>query len=737
MTDLAATPHPARLYRLGTLGSLALADPSGDTVLGTHGHHKRRLALLAVLAAAGDRGRSRDQLLLLFWPEATQSRARHSLDQLLYALRGSISESVFASVNPVRLSPDVVSTDVGAFNDAIARGDLEDAIDEYRGPFLDGFYLDDAPEFERWVEIERARLAASFASALEGLARAAESEHNFTGAVRWWRALADTDRLSNQHASGVIRALMGAGDHSSALQYAEQHEALVEKELGTSAGPAIAELVAEVRARANAERVLVVSDATPASGTMQSTPARARAAPNAPPLAPQSPRRRASMFGVAGIAFVLIASAVALFANRGTGKASPAPSTTNVAAYELVMRANNPDVIRDDSTVRVALGYLEQAIKLDSNYAAAWATLARLQIRSLNASDMPRATRIAVAEAAAKKAIALDSTLAAGYAALQGVRRQQLRYVSAETELKRAIALEPKNARYREMMVQLYLRMDRNAEALAEGKRAIDMEPASPTANAEYAAGLIANDRCEEALARLAKVQSLQVPLLRVQSMLVRCYTRQRKWPDAIAAAERNVQRGGVSAQVMLAYTYGKAGRSADARKMLAPLLGRSGVPVVDPIHIALVYAGLGENDQAFSWLDKAIAEESLGGGWGQLEFLFEALQTDPRVGQYKRRIALIQNRERNASCSWNADSLGRVVHVNASGLSVNTGWAFGPVPVWLRCSSRLVAAVRRSPHSLFNRLRTLNTSNSASSVRFPTGIVCLTDAMVELDQGS
>jgi tetratricopeptide (TPR) repeat protein len=192
------------------------------------------------------------------------------------------------------------------------------------------------------------------------------------------------------------------------------------------------------------------------------------------------------------------------------------------------------------------------------------------------------------------------------------------------------------------MMVQLFLRMDRNEEALREGARAIELEPASPTANAEYAAGLIANDRCEEALVRLAKVQSLQVPLLRVQSMLVRCYTRQRKWPDAIAAAERNIQRGGVSAQAMLAYTYGRAGRSADARKILATLLGRSGVDAID---IALVYAGLGENDQAFSWVDKGIGEASPGAAWGQLDFLFEALQADPRVEQYKRRLAAIQNR--------------------------------------------------------------------------------------------
>src|SRR5688572_2533009 len=165
-----AAPSSAPPYRLRTLGTFALTGPNEGTVLGKHGQQRRRLALLAVLAAAGERGRSRDQLLLLFWPDATQSRARHSLDQLLYALRASIGETVFASGNPVTLDPNVLASDVGAFNAALQRGDLEAAVEEYRGPFLDGLYLNDAPEFERWLESERARLAGAYADALTRLA---------------------------------------------------------------------------------------------------------------------------------------------------------------------------------------------------------------------------------------------------------------------------------------------------------------------------------------------------------------------------------------------------------------------------------------------------------------------------------------------------------------------------------------------------------------------------------------
>ena len=109
----------ARVFHLRTFGSLTLSGRDDVTVLGRHGHHRRRLALLAVLAAAGDRGWSRDQLLLFFWPDASQARARHSLDQLLYALRSSLGDELFDGTDPLRLRREVVNSDVDAFTDAL------------------------------------------------------------------------------------------------------------------------------------------------------------------------------------------------------------------------------------------------------------------------------------------------------------------------------------------------------------------------------------------------------------------------------------------------------------------------------------------------------------------------------------------------------------------------------------------------------------------------------------------
>jgi TolB-like protein/DNA-binding SARP family transcriptional activator len=215
-----------------------------------HAQQNRPLALLAALATSGERGRNRDQLLLFFWPDASQQRARHSLEQALYLIRRSVDPSIFLGVNPLRINLDVLTSDVVDFESAVAQDRLEAAVALYQGPFLDGFYLSDSPEFEQWTEGERSRLEALYTKALERLAERAKAVADHESAIGWWRKLADVDPLSSRPALGLMRALANAGDHAAALRHARQYEQLVEKELGTGAGPEVAALAEEIRTSA-------------------------------------------------------------------------------------------------------------------------------------------------------------------------------------------------------------------------------------------------------------------------------------------------------------------------------------------------------------------------------------------------------------------------------------------------------------------------------------------------------
>ncbi|MEO7220071.1 MAG: BTAD domain-containing putative transcriptional regulator, partial [Gemmatimonadaceae bacterium] len=235
---------PAPKYRLETFGTLTLSGGASGTV----SHQRRRLALLALLAASGERGLNRDQLLGYLWPDSAAANARHSLEQLIHAMRKALGEQVFSGVNPVSLNSDVIVSDVGNFEEAMARRDFADAVELHKAPFLAGFYLEDAPEFERWADAERARLANRYAEALDHLAEDAHVRGDHGAAVRWRRRAAGADPLSSRSALALMRALVASGDRTAALGHARVYEALVQQEFESPADPSILAYAASVRA---------------------------------------------------------------------------------------------------------------------------------------------------------------------------------------------------------------------------------------------------------------------------------------------------------------------------------------------------------------------------------------------------------------------------------------------------------------------------------------------------------
>jgi TolB-like protein/DNA-binding SARP family transcriptional activator len=351
-------------FRLETFGTLVLRGPEGRTPVADHGQQGWRLALLAVLAASGERGCSRDRLLLLFWPDASQQRARHSLEQLLYKMRKSMGESLFAGVNPLRLNSAVLSSDVGDFEQALGGGDLEAAVGHYHGPFLDGFYLSDLPEFEQWVTSERARLESDYTKALERLAQAAEDVAEHEAAVRWRRELFNVDPLSSRHALGLMRALANSGDHTTALRHAEQYERLVQQELGTSVGPEIASLASEIRARASVEsspvRRLPSTDS--AIERLSSIPAR-RKAESPPPATRPAPRRLSRSFSIA-VAAVASLVVVVFAATRLRLRDAPAEALAPVAPGPSIAVLPLTNLSGDPADAGLADGMTEELIAM-------------------------------------------------------------------------------------------------------------------------------------------------------------------------------------------------------------------------------------------------------------------------------------------------------------------------------------------------------------------------------------
>jgi Tol biopolymer transport system component/DNA-binding SARP family transcriptional activator len=213
----------------------------------------RRLALLALLAAAGEHGLTRDRMLGLLWPETDEDRARRGLNQALYALRQEVgTDDVFLGTRDVRLNPDLITSDVALFAHAVKSGRLDQAVAVYIGPFLDGFHISDAPEFERWLEEERAGLARDCATALKRLAQQATERGDRHEAAEWWRKLAAQDPLNARVAVGLMEALVAAGDRSAALHHARVYEVLMQQELEAPPDAEVLALTARIREQAAA-----------------------------------------------------------------------------------------------------------------------------------------------------------------------------------------------------------------------------------------------------------------------------------------------------------------------------------------------------------------------------------------------------------------------------------------------------------------------------------------------------
>ncbi|HVG44868.1 MAG TPA: BTAD domain-containing putative transcriptional regulator, partial [Longimicrobium sp.] len=234
------------MFTLNLLGGAAFQGRNGPVT--GKAAHTRRIALLAILAAARGRTVGRERIIGLLWPEKTSSGARHLLSESLYVLRKELGDDAFVSSgDEVGLNGEILQSDVEVFEGAIEAGDVERAAELYRGPFLDGFAVGDAPEFERWAEGERDRLARIHTRALECLATAREGEGRPAEAAGWWRRLVALDPYNSRVATRLMLALDAAGERAAALWFAEKHVAFLRDELGVEPEDDFEELVERLR----------------------------------------------------------------------------------------------------------------------------------------------------------------------------------------------------------------------------------------------------------------------------------------------------------------------------------------------------------------------------------------------------------------------------------------------------------------------------------------------------------
>ncbi len=238
------------MIELRTLGAVDLRDADGREIRPVLAQPKR-FALMAYLAVARPHGfHRRDVLLALFWPELDQERARAALRKAVHVVRRGVGAGTLLGRGDEELGLAVgaVRCDVVAFEQALEGQRFGEALELYRGDLLDGFFISGAPEFERWVDRERARLRGLAATAAWELAEQAATEERDVLAVQSARRAMEFTPTDESALRRLIALLYRTGDRAAALHAYNAFAARLADEYGVRPSAETRKLVEVVKA---------------------------------------------------------------------------------------------------------------------------------------------------------------------------------------------------------------------------------------------------------------------------------------------------------------------------------------------------------------------------------------------------------------------------------------------------------------------------------------------------------
>ncbi len=319
--------------------------------------------------------------------------------------------------------------------------------------------------------------------------------------------------------------------------------------------------------------------------------------------------------------------------------------TDNSEAYQLYLKGRFHWNKRTVDDLHKAIEYFNQAIEKDPNFALAYAGLASTYEILPNYSLLPAMDFISKAPAAAKQALELDATLAEPHAVL-GANRETFHWdwEGAAEEFRRAMELDPNYPTTFHWYSNFLEVQGKFSEALSEIKRAQELDPLSPVISANVGEVLYYMKRYDPAIEQFNKALELDPNSLLTLVDLGNLYAQQNRFDESLRELQKVGQIVGADDPYgagELGYVYAKAGKKDEAMGILNRLIEFSKKDYDVSVEIAYVFAGLGDKDNAFAWLEKGYNERNI-----QLEFLkidpmWDNLRPDPRYAAMLKKIGL------------------------------------------------------------------------------------------------
>ncbi|HEY0969655.1 MAG TPA: protein kinase [Gemmatimonadales bacterium] len=334
---------------------------------------------------------------------------------------------------------------------------------------------------------------------------------------------------------------------------------------------------------------------------------------------------------------------------------SPQPQRQprSVRAYRLYLKGRYEWNRRSRAGVAEGIRYFREAIAEDPDYALAWTGLSDCYSMEADYRDIPVAEGYRAAEEYARRALELDETLAEAHSSLAWCLFVfEWDWAAAEREFRRAIELEPLYATAHQWYAFLLHSRGATDEALVEGHTAVELDAGSVSARRSLGSGYYYARRHDQARYHLERAIAMNPNAEETYRLLGLALAADGRIDDALQVLQEAVAMPEASTytNATLAHALARAGRDAEARRILVRLEERARGEYVSPVAFATIHLGLGDNERALDWIERAREERR---GW--LAYLnanpiFDPVRGHPRFAELVRLMGLSGARVSDAS---------------------------------------------------------------------------------------
>jgi DNA-binding winged helix-turn-helix (wHTH) protein/TolB-like protein/Tfp pilus assembly protein PilF len=314
-----------------------------------------------------------------------------------------------------------------------------------------------------------------------------------------------------------------------------------------------------------------------------------------------------------------------------------------IEAYRLYLKGRNSWNKRTGDALQEAIQFFNQAIEIDSNNSAAYAGLADCYNMLVVYGRLEPKDGFPKAKEAAAKALEIDESSAEAHSSMAFIKfRWDWDRAETEREFQTAIKLKPAYAPAHQWYSSYLVAVERFDEAIAEAKRTEELEPLSFVASSHLGWIYYLSGKNDEAIEQCRKILELDPSSFPARRYLGLAYEAKGMHAEAIAEFQKGVKLSGSPLMLaLLGHAYAVAGKRAEAQQVLNDLQQLQAQRYVSPYTVAAIYAGLGDHEQAFKWLDKAVEERDIWLMNLKVDPVFAKLRSERRFTDILARIRL------------------------------------------------------------------------------------------------